>query len=158
MWRKRKKQRPGAQQDEDAGTNRDDLAEDWFTAHDLTEMRRLADEAVRARLQRELRRLAVRVRADAQHQEAGAQPGWRAGVEWTLLWIENTATQLRTSPGTTTRTNIPSDRARGHSVRHLADCRRPHVGGDVDRRLRPRRGAPSSLRRPPSVWSGRRRQ
>jgi hypothetical protein len=23
-----------------------------------------------------------------------AEPGWRAGVEWTLLWIENTAGQL----------------------------------------------------------------
>ncbi|SEE25423.1 hypothetical protein [Streptomyces sp. TLI_105] len=24
----------------------------------------------------------------------GAAPGWQAGVEWTLLWIENTAAQL----------------------------------------------------------------
>ncbi|MFF3740933.1 hypothetical protein [Streptomyces sp. NPDC002566] len=23
-----------------------------------------------------------------------AEPGWRSGVEWTLLWIENTASQL----------------------------------------------------------------
>ncbi|MFD8462681.1 hypothetical protein ACFV27_38770 [Streptomyces antimycoticus] len=30
----------------------------------------------------------------AEGRYAGAEPGWQAGVEWTLLWIENTASQL----------------------------------------------------------------
>lgn len=34
------------------------------------------------------------VRANAEGRYDGAGPEWRAGVEWTLLWIENTADQL----------------------------------------------------------------
>ncbi|MFH8736539.1 hypothetical protein [Streptomyces sp. NPDC017964] len=34
------------------------------------------------------------IRADAEGRYDGAEPGWRAGVEWTLLWIESTAAQL----------------------------------------------------------------
>ncbi|MFI6494735.1 hypothetical protein [Streptomyces sp. NPDC050564] len=37
---------------------------------------------------------AANIRADAEGRYAGAEPGWQAGVEWTLLWIENTAGQL----------------------------------------------------------------
>ncbi|GGW87115.1 hypothetical protein GCM10010320_80830 [Streptomyces caelestis] len=44
--------------------------------------------------QRELRSPAARIRADAEGRYASAEPGWQAGVEWTLLWIENTASQL----------------------------------------------------------------
>lgn len=35
-----------------------------------------------------LRTLAATIRADAQSRYDGAEPGWQAGVEWTLLWIE----------------------------------------------------------------------
>lgn len=62
---------------------------------DITdEMRQAMDLALRERFQRELRSLAARIRADATGRYAGAEPGWQAGVEWTLLWIENTASQL----------------------------------------------------------------
>ncbi|MCX5008644.1 hypothetical protein OHB05_39575 [Streptomyces sp. NBC_00638] len=30
----------------------------------------------------------------ASYRYADAEPGWQAGVEWTLLWIENTASRL----------------------------------------------------------------
>ncbi|MEV7069169.1 hypothetical protein AB0N97_41440 [Streptomyces collinus] len=52
------------------------------------------DLALREKLQRELRTIAATIRADAEGRYDGAEPGWRAGVEWTLLWIENTASQL----------------------------------------------------------------
>ncbi|MEU3071639.1 hypothetical protein ABZ712_32895 [Streptomyces sp. NPDC006906] len=38
--------------------------------------------------------LAANIRADAEGRYDSAEPGWRAGVEWALLWIENTAGQL----------------------------------------------------------------
>ncbi|MEE1943266.1 hypothetical protein V1L54_28330 [Streptomyces sp. TRM 70361] len=52
------------------------------------------DKARRQGLQKDLRALAANIRADAEGRYDGAEPGWRAGVEWTLLWIENTAAQL----------------------------------------------------------------
>jgi hypothetical protein len=62
---------------------------------DITdEMRQAMDTALRHRFQNELRALAANIRADAEGRYAGAEPGWQAGVEWTLLWIENTASQL----------------------------------------------------------------
>ncbi|MFH8492298.1 hypothetical protein [Streptomyces longisporoflavus] len=39
-------------------------------------------------------RLIANIRADAENRYEGAEPGWQDGVEWTLLWIENTAGQL----------------------------------------------------------------
>ncbi|MFC5639641.1 hypothetical protein [Streptomyces bullii] len=65
-----------------------------ITPDEMREMRQFVDTAIRKRLQSELRSLAARIRADVKGQPAGADPGWRAGVEWTLLWVENTATQL----------------------------------------------------------------
>ncbi|MEW1552018.1 hypothetical protein [Streptomyces tsukubensis] len=50
--------------------------------------------AKRLGLQKDLRALAVNIRADAEGRYDSAEPGWRAGVEWALLWIENTAGQL----------------------------------------------------------------
>ncbi|MFF8387378.1 hypothetical protein ACF053_27575 [Streptomyces kanasensis] len=41
-----------------------------------------------------MRALVASIRADAEGRYGGAEPGWRSGVEWTLLWIENTAAQL----------------------------------------------------------------
>lgn len=38
--------------------------------------------------------LAANIRADAEGRYDSVEPGWQAGVEWTLLWIENTASQL----------------------------------------------------------------
>lgn len=58
------------------------------------EMRQAMDTALRERFQRGLRTLAATIRADAEGRYDGAEPGWQAGVEWTLLWIENTASQL----------------------------------------------------------------
>lgn len=52
------------------------------------------DTAKRQALQKDLRVLAANIRADAEGRYASAEPGWQAGVEWTLLWIENTAGQL----------------------------------------------------------------
>ncbi|WP_329585848.1 hypothetical protein OG195_03040 [Streptomyces sp. NBC_01362] len=52
------------------------------------------DTAKRQGLQKELRALAANVRADAEGRYASAEPRWQAGVEWALLWIENTAGQL----------------------------------------------------------------
>ncbi|MFH0246424.1 hypothetical protein ACGRHY_29295 [Streptomyces sp. HK10] len=43
-------------------------------------------------LQQDLRNLAARIRADAA--DMPASPDFHAGVDWTLLWIENTATSL----------------------------------------------------------------
>ncbi|GGT79024.1 hypothetical protein GCM10010207_88320 [Streptomyces atratus] len=40
------------------------------------------------------RTLAANIRADAEGRYADSEPRWQAGVEWTLLWIENTAGQL----------------------------------------------------------------
>jgi len=61
----------------------------------------VADEMIQAMntakwhgLQKDLRALAANIRADAEGRYDGAEPGWRAGVEWTLLWIESTAAQL----------------------------------------------------------------
>ncbi|MCX5181159.1 hypothetical protein [Streptomyces sp. NBC_00268] len=42
----------------------------------------------------DLRTLAANTRTAAEGRYAGTGPGWQAGVEWTLLWIENTASQL----------------------------------------------------------------
>ncbi|WP_432038642.1 hypothetical protein [Streptomyces cucumeris] len=62
---------------------------------DITdEMRQAMDTALRHRFQNELRVLAANIRAGAEGRYAGTEPGWQAGVEWTLLWIENTASQL----------------------------------------------------------------
>ncbi len=61
------------------------------------EMRQAMDTARRQGLQKDLRTLAANIRADAQGRYADAEPGWQAGVEWTLLWIENTASQLTDS-------------------------------------------------------------
>ncbi|MGW7620823.1 hypothetical protein ACWGLG_34300 [Streptomyces antimycoticus] len=58
------------------------------------EMRQAMDTARRQGLQKDLRALAAHIRADAEDQYAGAEPGWQAGVEWALWWIENTASQL----------------------------------------------------------------
>ncbi|MFI5654663.1 hypothetical protein ACIA71_25925 [Streptomyces anulatus] len=52
------------------------------------------DTAKRHALQKDLRALAADIRADAEGRYDSAEPGWQAGVEWTLLWIENTASQL----------------------------------------------------------------
>ncbi|MEU7330168.1 MULTISPECIES: hypothetical protein [Streptomyces] len=41
-----------------------------------------------------MRALAASIRADAEGRYDSAEPGWRAGVEWALLWIENTGGQL----------------------------------------------------------------
>ncbi|MFD5399320.1 hypothetical protein ACFWJW_34585 [Streptomyces sp. NPDC127097] len=58
------------------------------------EMRQAMDSARRQGLQKDLRTLAANIRAGAEGRYASAEPGWQAGVEWTLLWIENTASQL----------------------------------------------------------------
>ncbi|GHD52434.1 hypothetical protein [Streptomyces galbus] len=56
--------------------------------------------ARRQGLQKDLRTLAANIRADAEGRYDSADPGWQAGVEWVLLWIENTASQLTESaPG-----------------------------------------------------------
>ncbi|MFB8247322.1 hypothetical protein ACFC5X_20050 [Streptomyces sp. NPDC055952] len=57
-------------------------------------MRQAMDTALRERFQRELRAIAATIRADADGRLDRAEPGWRSGVEWALLWIENTASQL----------------------------------------------------------------
>jgi hypothetical protein len=57
-------------------------------------MRKAVDTAQRQGLQKDLRTLAASVRADDEGRFATAEAGWQAGVEWTLLWIENTASQL----------------------------------------------------------------
>ncbi len=41
-----------------------------------------------------LRALVASIRADAKGRYDSAAPGWRARVEWTLLWIQNTVGQL----------------------------------------------------------------
>ncbi|MEU0403299.1 hypothetical protein ABZ318_24315 [Streptomyces sp. NPDC006197] len=62
---------------------------------DITDdMIQAMETAKRQGLQKDLRALAAHIRANAQGRHDGAKPGWRAGVEWTLLWIENTAAQL----------------------------------------------------------------
>ncbi|MER5472514.1 hypothetical protein [Streptomyces sp. NPDC002685] len=43
--------------------------------------------------------LAANIRADAEGRYDGAEHGWQAGVEWTLLWIENTAAHLTEGDG-----------------------------------------------------------
>ncbi|MBJ7005745.1 MULTISPECIES: hypothetical protein [Streptomyces] len=50
--------------------------------------------AERQGLQKDLRALAANIRADAEGRYDSAEPGWRSGVEWALLWIENTASHL----------------------------------------------------------------
>ncbi|MGW0552181.1 hypothetical protein [Streptomyces altiplanensis] len=52
------------------------------------------DTAERQGLQKDLRALAANIRADAEGHYDSAESRWRAGVEWTLLRIENTAAQL----------------------------------------------------------------
>ncbi|MGF1344499.1 hypothetical protein ACQSMD_31045 [Streptomyces flavovirens] len=58
------------------------------------EMIQAMDTAKLQALQKDLRALAASIRADAEGRYNSAEPGWQAGVEWTLLWIENTAGQL----------------------------------------------------------------
>ncbi|MEV5687557.1 hypothetical protein AB0L68_30870 [Streptomyces sp. NPDC052164] len=58
------------------------------------EMLRAMDTAKRHALQKDLRALAANIRADAEGRYDSVEPGWQAGVEWTLLWIENTTSQL----------------------------------------------------------------
>ncbi|MCX4596966.1 hypothetical protein OG819_47260 [Streptomyces sp. NBC_01549] len=58
------------------------------------EMRQAMDTARRQGLQKDLRTLAAKIRIQAEGRYPGAEPGWQSGVEWTLLWIENTASQL----------------------------------------------------------------
>ncbi|MEV6131913.1 hypothetical protein AB0M05_34870 [Streptomyces violaceusniger] len=67
---------------------------DRYPVEITDEMRQAMDTARRQGLQKGLRALAANIRADAEDQYADAEPGWQAGVEWTLLWIENTASQL----------------------------------------------------------------
>ncbi|MET9804461.1 hypothetical protein [Streptomyces sp. NPDC006368] len=50
------------------------------------EMRQAMNTAPWHRFSNELRALAATIRFDAEGRYAGAEPGWRAGVEWTLLW------------------------------------------------------------------------
>ncbi|MEW2513858.1 hypothetical protein [Streptomyces sp. NPDC046870] len=58
------------------------------------EMRQAADTARRQGLQKDLRTLAANIRADADGHDDSSEPGWRAGVGWTLLWIQKAASQL----------------------------------------------------------------
>ncbi|MFF9569979.1 hypothetical protein [Streptomyces sp. NPDC014685] len=69
---------------------------------DITDdMIQAMDTAKRQGLQKDLRTLAANIRADAEGRYDSAEPGWRSGVEWALLWIENTASQLTEGrPGT----------------------------------------------------------
>ncbi|MGW8066823.1 hypothetical protein ACVV2G_32235 [Streptomyces ziwulingensis] len=57
-------------------------------------MRQTMDPARRQGLQKDLRTLAANIRTDAETRYDEADPGWQAGVEWALLWIENTASRL----------------------------------------------------------------
>lgn len=52
------------------------------------------DAAKQQGLQKNLPALAASIRADTEGRYDSAEPGWRAGVEWTLPWIENAAAQL----------------------------------------------------------------
>lgn len=55
---------------------------------DITdEMIQAMDTAKRQALQKGLRALAANICADAEGRYDSAEPGWQAGVEWTLLWI-----------------------------------------------------------------------
>ncbi|WP_326809767.1 hypothetical protein OIE62_40340 [Streptomyces scopuliridis] len=58
------------------------------------EMRQVVDSARRQGLQRDLRTLADRIRADAEGRHADEGAGWQAGVKWSLLYIENIASGL----------------------------------------------------------------
>ncbi|MFB1046834.1 hypothetical protein [Streptomyces chrestomyceticus] len=58
------------------------------------EMRQAMDSARRQGLQTDLRTLAARIRAEAEGRYASEAPGWQAGVEWSLLYIENIASGL----------------------------------------------------------------
>lgn len=74
---------------------------------DITdEMIQAMDAAKRQGLQKDLRALAANIRADAEGRYDSAEPGWRAGVEWMLLWIENTASQLTQSGGADGRQGV----------------------------------------------------
>ncbi|MFI7005549.1 hypothetical protein [Streptomyces sp. NPDC050145] len=62
---------------------------------DITDdMIQAMDTAKRQGLQQDLRTLAANIRADTESRYDSEEPGWRSGVEWALLWIENTASQL----------------------------------------------------------------
>ncbi|MFH8886731.1 hypothetical protein [Streptomyces californicus] len=69
----------------------------------------MVDAAKRQGLQKDLRALAANIRADAEGRYDSAEPGWRASVEWTLLWIENTAAQLIQSGGADGRQGVPPE-------------------------------------------------
>ncbi|MFJ2060284.1 hypothetical protein ACIOMM_30700 [Streptomyces sp. NPDC087908] len=58
------------------------------------EMQQAMETAKRQGLQKDLRALAASIRVAAEGRYDDADTGWRSGVEWTLLWIENTASQL----------------------------------------------------------------
>ncbi|MFE9347997.1 hypothetical protein [Streptomyces olivaceus] len=74
---------------------------------DITdEMIQAMDAAKRQGLKKDMRALAANIRADAEGRYDSAEPGWRSGVEWTLLWIENTASQLTQSGGADGRQGV----------------------------------------------------
>ncbi|MEU4206067.1 hypothetical protein AB0B79_37060 [Streptomyces sp. NPDC039022] len=58
------------------------------------EMRQAMDSARRQGLQTDLRTLAAHIRAEAEGRYGSEGPGWQAGVEWSLLYIENVASGL----------------------------------------------------------------
>ncbi|MFG2925686.1 hypothetical protein ACGFYA_29805 [Streptomyces sp. NPDC048305] len=58
------------------------------------EVRQAVRKAHRYALQQDLRTLAANIRDDARSRHPHAEAEWRSGVEWALLWIENTANSL----------------------------------------------------------------
>ncbi|MEH6375881.1 hypothetical protein V7793_16315 [Streptomyces sp. KLMMK] len=58
------------------------------------EMRQAMDSARRQGLQADLRTLAARIHAEAEGRYDSEPSDWQAGVEWTLLYIENIASGL----------------------------------------------------------------
>ncbi|WP_367140997.1 MULTISPECIES: hypothetical protein [Streptomyces] len=58
------------------------------------EMRQAMDTARRQGLQTDLRTLAARIRTEAEGRYGREPSGWQAGVEWSLLYIENIASGL----------------------------------------------------------------
>lgn len=79
-------------------TGRTSPADD-LTRYVTPEMRAALDAARRQALQADLLVLADQIRT-ASAGRSGASPDFRAGVDWTLRWIENTANGLtvRTGP------------------------------------------------------------
>lgn len=54
------------------------------------EMEQAMDAAKRQALQSDLRALATRLRAEAPDRS----PDFNAGIDWAVLWLENTATTI----------------------------------------------------------------